>query len=479
MKHLRVLLVNVGFRPYENRVYSLPLGVMYLAAYLRERLDVDVRIINQKVYNLPDDEVVRSAVDFGADVVGLSALTSSAHHFPYLTSQIRRAIPQSLIVLGGPHVSSVGSSSLEGTAADAAVPGEGEPALEAVIKHHFEGGGLAGVPGIFRRDRDNEIVVNPGKMPLIEDLDSLPFPAYDLIDLPAYWGFGIQSSQLKRSIRSLLEPRYISIFASRGCPYRCYYCHKIFGKKFRMQSAERIVEEVKYCKNKYGADTIKVLDDIFNLDRDRLFRFCDMVREEHGSIAIHFVNGLRTDILDEAQIDALVSAGTNMCAFSLESGSHRIQKMIGKNLDIERYLENVHRATEAGIMAQGLVMLGFPTETAEEMQKTLDVCRRSSLNIARFYFVVPFPGTELYEATLKTHPVELRALRYDNLDFERKLIINLSNVSDEELLYYKMEADKIYEKSRSRIPHSVGERLLHLRRTIHRVSKRVTKNGRG
>jgi radical SAM superfamily enzyme YgiQ (UPF0313 family) len=471
MKKVRVLLVNLGFRNDKPRLYSLPLGIMSLASYLRQHLLVDVRIINQKLHNLPDDAVVRSAVDFDADVVGLSVLTSSAHRLPYLTSQLRMALPRALIILGGPHISAVGSTSLAGTEADAAVPGEGERTLVSIILHHYDGRDLSGIPGIYRRDRRGDIIENLGTVESIEDLDTLPFPAYDLIDFPAYWGSRLQPVPGNRSRRLLQEQRYISIFTSRGCPYSCFYCHKIFGKNFRMQSADRIIEEIRFCTRTYGADTVKFLDDIFNLDKKRLYRFCERLHGETGPLALHFINGLRTDLLDSNQIDALAESGTEICGFSLETGSQRLQRMIGKNLDIGRYVENVHLAAQAGISTHGFVMLGFPTETEDELETTLKIVRESALKSAGFHYVVPFPGTRLYECALKTHPVEMSRIRYDNLDFEEKPIINLSTVPDDVLVYYKEEADRIFEKPKTSMRRKVRRKLYSLSRKIlsHRI----------
>jgi radical SAM superfamily enzyme YgiQ (UPF0313 family) len=183
MRPLKIFLASLGFRRSVLGV-TPPLGIMYIAAYLRQKLNVEIRIVNQKISNMPNDELVKQAKEFGADVVGLSMLTTNAYSLPYITSNLKVALPDALIVIGGPHVSALGAKSLEDNLADVAVPYEGELAFEALINAYLGGGDTADVPGIFRRTEDG-VVTNPGIIPFVEDLDSFPFPAYDLIDLKA------------------------------------------------------------------------------------------------------------------------------------------------------------------------------------------------------------------------------------------------------------------------------------------------------
>jgi len=433
VKRLRIFLVNVGFSRPRYPQISPPMGVMYLAAYLRSRFDTDIRIVNQRLDNCSNEDLVRQVADFEADVVGLGALTPAAYGLAFITQAIRQRLPKALIVLGGPHISAFQAKALEGTMADAAVQGEGELAFEAIINAHFEGGGLADVPGAFWQDKGGEVVTNPGMVPHIEDLDSLPFPAYDLIDLSAYWR--------RQSLAAIPRRRYVSIFSSRGCPYGCAYCHNVFGKRFRPHSAQRIIEEILYYRRQYGINDIEFIDDVFNLDRKRLLEFCELIHRHNLRIKIVLPSGVRTDILKEDEIDALVSAGLNFSCFALESGSPRIQKLIGKNLNIPNFLKNVELATARGVHANGFAMFGFPTETETEMQQTVDVLCRSRLHTLSCFTVIPYPNTPLYRTAMETHPEQLAGLRYDGLGFINGTI-NLSDVPDDILFAYQRKANR-------------------------------------
>jgi len=428
-----MVLVNVGHRRPMYPLVTPPMGALFLGAYLRQKLDLDIRVFNQRVENWSDAELARHIVDLAPDIVGLGTLTPAAHALPGLTGAIRTGLPDALILLGGPHASSFRERVLEDTCADAAVAGEGELSFEALIRAWTEGTDFSSIPGLMWRDRDGRIVTNPGVAPVVANLDDLPFPAYDLIDLPRYWHL--------QSMPPIPRRRYASLVTSRGCPYRCSWCHDVFGKRFRAHSAERVADEIQHLQRTYGIRDFEFLDDIFNLDRARLHAFADLVARRDLGIKLAFPNGIRSDTLTEADVDALVSVGTYFCSFALESGSPRIQKHTGKNLDIPRFLRGVEMSVKRGVFANGFMMLGFPTETAAEMQMTIDVASESRLHTGSFFTATPFPNTTLYDMAAQMHPDRLARLRYDDGDFSM-LPVNMSAEPDEVLFYYQRRANR-------------------------------------
>jgi len=407
---------------------------MYLGAYLRSKFQVSVRIIDQLLDNSTNQRLVKTIADCNPDVVGLSAMIPTAHNLPDLTRLLHAALPRALVVLGGGYVTSFAEKALHKTAAHAAVPGEGERPFEEIIRARFDGdGNLSSIPGIFWRDSQGDIVSNPGERLYIEDLDSIPFPAYDLIPLPAYWKH--------QSFSSIIKNRYASLFSSRGCPYNCIYCHRIFGQKFRFHSVGRIIEEIEYLQQMYDINDVEFLDDIFNLNHNRVFEFCDLLKRKNMRLKLSFPNGVRTDILTEEELCALVEAGLYFCSFSLESGSPRIQKLIGKNLDVEKFLKNVELAVSYGVFCNGYSMLGFPTETEPEIRQTIDVVCHSSLHTTSFFTVTPFPNTDVYRRVLHATPEKLSGIRYDDMEYAT-IHCNLSDVPDEILFSCQRQAHR-------------------------------------
>ncbi len=442
MKRLRIFLAHIGQKQLLYPLVSPPLGIMYLGAYLRSRFDTDIQLVNQKLDNISDDNLVKMAADFNADIVGFSVLTTSAHTLNSLTKKCRSKLPSALIVIGGPHVSAFGPDVLEGSSADAAVAGEGEVPMEQIIHAHFECGSLEDVPGIFRKNKDGEIVKNAGETPQVKDLDTLPMPAYDLINLPSYWKH--------QSMPPIPRRKYASLLSSRGCPFKCIFCHRIFRKTIRKHSAERMTEEIRYLQKKYNINDIEFLDDIFNIDSSRVFEFSKLVRQKNIKTKIAFPNALRSDLLTYEIIDALIEAGMYFCSFALESGSHRIQKMIKKNLDIQLFLKNIEYAARNKVFTNGFAMLGFPTETAKDLKATIDVACKSMLHTISFFTVTPFPNTELYTYIMRTNPEKLSAIKYDDITF-CGTTVNLSDVSDKEFFQYQRKANHSFYFNPNRI----------------------------
>jgi anaerobic magnesium-protoporphyrin IX monomethyl ester cyclase len=404
------------------------MGILCLAAYLRSKLDVDLQLMDQRVENASVEAVVQRAADFGADVVGLSLMTPYAALLGPVAQALRAALPEAFIVLGGPHVSAFEAGVLAGNVADAAVAGEGECALEQIIRARQEGGGLTGIPGLFWRNGGPAINRNPGSISLIDNLDALPFPAYDLLDVSKYWALP--------SMAQLPLRKYLSLFSSRGCPCKCTYCHEVFGKRFRPISPERLVAEIEHYVKVFGVTDFEFLDDIFNFDRKRVLEICDLIAKRNLKLRINFPNAVRTDALTEEVMDALVGAGLYHSAFALESGSHRIQQFMGKRLNIDKFLQGVKWATDRGVFAHGFAMLGFPTETEQDMQATLEVACNSRLHTATFFTVIPFPGTELHAYVAKNAPDKLKGVNYDDSEYTG-VRINLSEVPDEVLFGYQ------------------------------------------
>ncbi len=429
MKRTRLLLISLGQRTFSHPFCTPPMGVLYLAAYVRARCKrVDVEIIDQRVLNLPVEDVLQRIKSAAPDIVGYSTLTSFAHMLAPLTESVRALAPRTLQIVGGPHASAFQAATLDSCSADAVVVGEGERTLEQVIQAHESGSGFAGIPGLIWRDERGETVVNPGAAPQVEVLDDLPMPAYDLIDLPLYWKVP--------PMGPLPIRKYLSFFTSRGCPYQCIYCHSIFGRRFRQHSAERVVEEIACLTKKYGVREIEFLDDMFNCNAQRVLDICNLAIEQNLKLRINLPNSIRTDILTEEVMDAMIAAGLYHASFALETGSPRIQKLIKKNLDIPRFLRNVEYAVRKGVFAHGFNMMGFPTETEEEVRATIDTACGSAFHTAAFFTVTPYPATELYRLTMETHPERLEGLNYENKDYSL-IRLNLSEVSDD--VFYNLQ----------------------------------------
>lgn len=426
MKKIRIYMAQVWHAgPF--RCVSPPLGLLYIAAHLRERFPVEIRVAHQRLEKLSSEQLAQQIIDFEPDIVGLGCMTPSAMRLPHITRAIRAARPDTLIVLGGPHVAAVGGKALAPTDADLAVAGEGELIMEEVVRAWRDGSDMSHIPGLIRKTAGGDIVTNPGEAPIVEDLDTLPMPAYDLIDVRAY-----------RRDNTSVPVRYrncVALYSSRGCPYGCIYCHNIFGRRFRMQSPERMVEEARYYQTRFGVDEVEYYDDCFNFNRKRVLAFSEMLAGAATPIKLSFPNGLRADLVDEETVGALKHVGTYYIALAMESAAPRIQELIGKRLNIDKYMNAVEYCTRRRIFTKGLAMMGFPTETEEEVKETIRFAVESSLHICSFYLVIPFPNTPLYTYVVENMPDRLSNVSYDGMDYWN-WGVNLAAVSDERMKYY-------------------------------------------
>jgi radical SAM superfamily enzyme YgiQ (UPF0313 family) len=367
-----------------------PLGIMYLASYLRKYrpgkdnvkiFDLSVQSKDHVIENLKDD-----------DIVGLSSTNRDGLYLSNFIKYVRKTNTKCKLILGGPIVSSLMYELFDHFDIDCAVAYEGEQTFLEVVEK-FDGGSVLfkNIKGIVYK---NESSTFTGRRETIEHLDDeIPFPAWDLVlENPLakeYW-------KRKSFAFFRMSNKYMGLFTSRGCPYRCIYCHDIFAKRFRAHSAERVVAELEYLNTHFGLIDFEFYDDTFNFDKDRTRKICDLILEKRLKINMYFPNGLRSDRLDKDIVEKLAKAGTKVMCFAIETVSERLQKLLRRNLKFENINNLIKCAVKNGIHAEGFFMLGHPTETKREMLETIDFAAKSPLHSAAVTIVVPQKGTELF-----------------------------------------------------------------------------------
>lgn len=393
---LRVLLL----KPYQPKYVDTcmpPLGLLYLASTLRQRFgaEVDVQLRDLYLTRTRYRGVEALVEELRPDVVGLSALNWEAEESGRIAHLIREKFPHIVVALGGPFAHRNTARICATGVYDWIFDGEADWAFPIAVERHFGGDGiLDDVVGLTFRDgeryRNNASCIRPGKplVGVVNDLDQIPFPAWDLVDFDAY--------ARKMNMNGMLRgKRYAPLFTSRGCPFLCTYCHDIFGKKFRARSPENVLAEVQLLKEQYGVDELEIIDDIFNMNSPRMKTICRGLAPMNLNLC--FPNGLRFDILDEEGVEALVDAGTYSACVAVETVTPHLQQLIKKRLHVDRTLAAINSMARRGVLVRGFFMLGFPKETLEEIQATIDFACRSDLAQAYFFSVIPQPGTPLYD----------------------------------------------------------------------------------
>ncbi len=393
----RILLVDVEFdktagdhTQLHSRWTHHPIGLMYLASSVNRVFpEIEFSILHTAVCDVAEESLAEAIGDFRPDLVGFRCLSFYQARFRALAALAREKVPEAVIVAGGPYPTSSYRGVLENGDADICVVGEGEETFIELVARMRDGDRLpldvAGTCVIG----EGRVRINDGRA-LITDVDAIPFPDYSLVDLEAYQGIS------NHAFQSSYDCAFI--FATRGCPYRCFYCHQFFGKQIRRRSPENVVGEMEAHYLERGTKTFVFLDDLFNVPKEKGKEVLRLIAKRLPDVNINFPNGLRADQLDDEFLDLLEEAGTVHLILAIESATPRLQKLMGKNMKIERAMEFIHKASRRFIVGS-FFMAGFPTETMDEVMHTislakeLDYVAQPVLSIVRVY-----PGTSLFQS---------------------------------------------------------------------------------
>lgn len=357
-----------------------PLGIAYLAAYVREN-GYDVEIIDSMAEGLGEEEIVSR---IHGDLVGITASTIEITSAVSLAKVIKKSrdVP---VIIGGPHVSALPRDVMKNRCFDAGIVGEGEMTLIELVKCFETGKGLGDVKGIAYRSKERVVITK--RRDLICDLDSLPFPARDLL-LPLYFYKPTPASNRKTPLGSLIT--------SRGCPYRCVYCDKgVFGQVYRARSPGNIADEIEELINKYGARELRFWDDVINLDNERMVGICKEIIDR--GIDIEWSCIARINNINREQLYWMKKAGCWQISYGLESGNDKILRIINKGLTTGMVRNVVRMTKRFGIGARGFFMLGLPGENEGTMRDTIDFAKSIPLDSAHFAIATPYPNTEMWK----------------------------------------------------------------------------------
>jgi radical SAM superfamily enzyme YgiQ (UPF0313 family) len=367
-----------------------PLGVAYLAASLRAQgLDADV--FDATFVRDPLAALREKLSHTRYDLLGITALTSMLDAVRDIAALGKQVSPHTRIVAGGPHatVDPEGTLALDGV--DAVALGEGEIILPELVR---SGLCLEGQPGFWFR-RDGEIVRNPSA-DCIADLDAVPFPAWDLLDMKQYLSLWYQLDAIRPGLKGT------SVVASRGCPFNCAYCQPtlrtVFGTKVRRRSPGNIIAELRELKERYHIDGVMWLDDTFLVDRAWMRELCEGMIA--AGLGLLWGANVRADVADRESLALMREAGLRVMHVGIESATQRIlDEVYQKGITVEQVRRTVALGREIGLSVRGYFMIGAPGETEEEARATVRLANELPLDDVTFSITTPLPHTHLYENT--------------------------------------------------------------------------------
>ncbi|HPK72442.1 MAG TPA: radical SAM protein [Vicinamibacterales bacterium] len=364
-----------------------PMGLLYLASMLRNA-GHEVRVVDGEVDALDPSHVADIVASERPEFFGITSTTAQATRAFALAEEVKRRTPGTFVTLGGPHASSLPERSLEECGAlDAVVVGEGERTILEIMEGLGSRASLEGVAGTAYRDGE-EIVVNPPRA-LIEDLDTIPFPAWDLIPMHKY----VASTWFPNGVK-----QYTNIFTSRGCPYGCTFCgaKTTSTRKFRARSPENVIAEMEEVYRRFGIPNFFISDDLFTLKRQRVLDICALILEK--KLPITWTCLSRVNTIDAEMLALMKRAGCYLISYGLESGSQAVLDKLKKGTTVEQGIQAVEMTKAAGIKVFGSFMIGSPGDTPETVEETIALIRRLKLDEVGLGVTTAYPGTDLFDA---------------------------------------------------------------------------------
>jgi anaerobic magnesium-protoporphyrin IX monomethyl ester cyclase len=394
----RIVLVNPPYSFWSSeKQYLRPLigtmpslGLLGLAAVLRQKGYL-VKIVESASLGLSISKTLGHILKEKPDYVGITCTTVSVEHAGTIAQSVKEADPGILLFVGGPHVTALpGETFRRYPSFDYGVLGEGERAFAELLEAVEGKADLKKVPSAVFREGP-EVTVNPRRK-FIENLDRLPFPAFDL--LPSF------PRKYRPPLLNYLRGPAASLITSRGCPEVCTFCDRsVFGNRYRHFSEGYLGDLIGHLRAKYGIRHFIFADDQFTASRTRLVRFCEKLLKEN--IKIRWNCDARVDSVDSMMLQLMRRAGCWMISYGIESGSQEILDRVQKGIRLEQAEETVHRTREAGIRTKGLFMIGYPEETAQTLAQTLRFMLHGPFNEVNLSILTPYPGTAIYAAIRK------------------------------------------------------------------------------
>jgi len=419
---MKILLVNPSAKAASD---SPPVGIAILASIL-ELEGYDVKIIDRAAGH----DFIKEFNSFYPDVVGVTGTTQAAPETYACADYSKKK--GCFTIIGGIHASIMPEEAMK--YADCVVIGEGEIVLSSIIKNKTRG-------------------IVSGK-PVI-DLNSLPLPAYHLLDMAYY------TSLLQRSFMNFasIAPSWFklgTILSSRGCTHNCFFCYNSFRTlPIRFRSAEKVIEEMKFLIDTYEVGAIFFVEDNFFFHKKRTMKICELIKQE--KIDVIWGGNSRVDCIDKEVLEYSKKNGCKQVTFGWESGSQRILDLFEKKVTVAQNDESIKLCNEVGLNASGTVMIGNPTETIDEINMTESFLKRNKITGGiGICTTTPYPGSKMWQWCIDNNriPSNWNINRYSELDFHH-LPIKLTDIPDNillakinELVNYAINTFRLMENER-------------------------------
>jgi len=352
-------------------------GIGYLSSYLLKN-NVENEVLDMRLgYSIND--LFEKIISFKPDLIAFTSMTYRVNIAYDLIKTIKEEYDLP-IVIGGPHATIYRKEIFKECPIDYLINFEGEQTLLELCN----GKETNMIEGLIYGE-EGAIIENPNRS-LVPNLDLIPFPKYEKFEINKY------------AYSHSYGGKGIPIVSSRGCPYKCNFCsvQYVIGKKYRMRSADNILQELKYWHEK-GNTNFFFVDDNFTMSKERIMNLCKLIkREKMNDLTLSIPAGVRADKLDYELLKEMKDVGFWFMSFGVESGNNKILQEINKHETVQEIEESIKLAIGFGFEIGLFFIIGHPTETPQDFEDSLKLAKKYPVSSVNFYHAIPFPKTELY-----------------------------------------------------------------------------------
>lgn len=422
----KVLLIN----PPNNFISDYPpLGLGYLASTL-EKDGFNVKIFDMAKWSWDKDfneisKVIKKEEPF---IVGITSLTDSRLSSFKMVKLVKEIIPESKIVMGGPHPTFLYEQILQNFPVDFIVRGEGEITFLELTNKLATNTSPKDVKGIAFKDNE-KIIKNPDR-PLITNLDCVPFPAYHLLDMDSYMRENLAPWMIQIEKEEAIKIKKGYIITSRGCPFNCIFCStsKFWGRMFRARSPRNVVDEIEFLHEKYKINYFFIIDDTFTIDQQRVVEICKEILQR--KLDIFWMAETRPDYVSDELFYWMRKAGCNLIEFGVESGSPLILKKIKKQISISQIIKAFKLAKKYNLKTLAFIMVGNPGESKKTVEQTIKLLNKIRPDYMGVAATRIYPQTELFDMAKR------KGLINDEYWFKSEGPVVYTGAMDTEQIYY-------------------------------------------
>ncbi len=384
----RLINTNWAYRRFFRPIP--PLGLCYIAGVLNNN-GIETAVVDQYAELTEDTEIADLIRKEKPLLVGFSSLTPIMPDIRRIVKYIQGLRIDTKIALGNIHATCFPEEIIREGVADIVIRGEGEITMLELCRAIKENKGLENIPGISFA-KNGEVIHNPDRG-LIEDLDSLSFPAWDLLSLDKY---------TEVPVVGIRNTRAFPIVASRGCDYRCYYCSqdKVYNK-VRYRKLERVIDEMEFFYEKLKIKIFGFSDAYFPFDEESGLKFCDLVIKRGLHKKVKWCTETRVDKVTTRLLRAMKQSGAYLVMYGVEVGNQKVLNGIKKGTTLEQARFAVRETRKAGISTLGLFMLGLPGENEKTCRDTVRLAKELDCDFVKFNIAVPYPGSKFFNDCIK------------------------------------------------------------------------------